>query len=166
MDVLFLKQMNTTDEYTYNPEEDFNDDPFILDMFNMFKSSIIYQLYLDKYLKDKHIQVSFDLSLPLSQRVYNEPRLFETIVCNMKAHPDEIFSVINREIFNNEQVLFDDMNKFKESEFFHIFCSLIHYIEHMPTLDKMIEEMDRKAKMNSDRRKNENIMLINKELIH
>ena len=159
--------MSVTNEYTYNPEKDFIDNPFILYLFNLFKSSIVYHLYLERYFKDHPCDSPFgNVTLSLAQRVYDNPRLFETIVCNSKVQPDGIFQAINDEEFNGEHVLFNDIDKLKESSFFNDICFVIDYIEHMPTLDIMIDETDRKAKMYLDRRKNENVMLINKELIY
>ena len=98
----------------------------------------------------------------IANYVFENPYTFQTIVDNSKVYANEIFHKINEEEFNGENVLFDNMDKFKQSPFFKDFCFLVDYIEHMPTLDKMLSDMDNEARNNSNKRHNEQRILIKK----
>ena len=146
-------------EYTFNPEIDFKDNEYVLDLYNFFKSSILYHIYLLRYRQ----KIGNIPAIPsIAQYVFDHPYEFEAIVCNTKVHANEIFEKINNEEFNGERVLFNDIDKFKHSPFFNDFCLVIDYIEHMPNLDKMIQEIDDKAKQNYERKRNEEIKLVRK----
>lgn len=149
---------------TYNPEVDFEKDVYMKSIYDFFRPAIVYFIYTERW----HIQAlrkygdeeNID-DRPIAERVWDNPRLLETIVCNHFAHPDDIFSELNKNEFNGERVIFNNIDKLKKSEFFLAFCQIIDYIEHMPNLEEMIHDVDEKARRNSERIKNEQVMLIN-----
>ena len=151
-----------SNRYTGNPEVDFADNPYILNLFNFFKRSIVYFIYLERYKMTIPELSSLTPESSIANYVFENPYTFQTIVDNSKVHANEIFHKINEEEFNGENVLFDNMDKFKQSSFFNDFCFLVDYIEHIPTLDKMLSDMNTEARNNSNKRYNEQRILMKK----
>ena len=152
-----------SNKYTGNPEVDFADNHYILDLFNFFKHSIVYFIYLERYKMTIPELSSLSPESSIANYVFENPYTFQTIVINSKVYANEIFEKINEEEFNGEHVLFDNMDKFKQSPFFNDFCFIVDYIEHMPNLDKMIADIDNEAKNNYYRKHNEQRLLIQKQ---
>ena len=138
--------MNNT--YTGNPEVDFADNPYILNLFNFFKSSIVYFIYLERYKMTIPELSSLSPGSSIANYVFENPYTFQTIVSNSKVYANEIFHKINEEEFNGENVLFDNMDKFKQSPFFNDFCFLVDYIEHMPNFEQLVNELNEESKRN------------------
>ena len=125
----------------FNPEVDFADSPAHLQIYNMFRNGIIYTIDMCQHIE--HITPP-----NVYQHFLQEPFVYlqRLIYGSIYANPDEVVALINNQVFNGEQVLFNDETALKESDFFLTLCDIVQYIGIDPNIQQRINELENRMR--------------------
>lgn len=138
--------------YTYNPEIDFKDHVYDKSIYDNFGPAIIYMLdFFMRVCEHSAEEIVKDWS-----NVNGFEEHFRAMIHNYFGDEQHVIDLINENEFNGEHVLFDDLKKLEESEFFYVFVGMIDYIAHMPNFPQLAAELNDKIKRENERYKRDN----------